>query len=182
MRALMLDAPRQRCHRHPHALTSAPVTRKPKPGNRRTDLQSYLRLPHRLVLVRHGESLGNVDDTAYTRIPDPQIPLTERGRKQAQLAGANVVQIMDDNIESPREGMPRAYFILSPYRRSKETFENMRMAFRRGQVVGAQEEVQLREQDVRVKCGAARRAECLPSRGAPPAQSSLQIPKLTISP
>ena len=107
------------------------------------------------MLVRHGESLGNVDDTAYTRIPDPQIPLTERGCKQAQLAGANVVQIMDDNTESPREGMPCAYFILSPYRRSKETFENMSMAFSRGQVVGAQEEVQLREQDVRVLCDAA---------------------------
>ena len=114
-------------------------------GNSRTDLQSYLRLPHRIVLVRHRESLGNVDPEAYTRIPDPQIPLTRRGHKQARLAGENVVQIMEDGRE-PHEGEQRAYFIMSPYRRSKETYLSMRKAFKQSQVTGVQEEVQLREQ------------------------------------
>ena len=43
--------------------------------------------PKRLFLVRHGESLGNVDPTAYARIPDNQIPLTEEGKSQAEEAG-----------------------------------------------------------------------------------------------
>ncbi len=35
-------------------------------------------LPKRIILLRHGESLGNVDDTAYSTIPDWKIPLTRR--------------------------------------------------------------------------------------------------------
>jgi type I restriction-modification system DNA methylase subunit len=35
--------------------------------------------PFRIFLVRHGESLGNVDETAYQRMPDAKIPLTQRG-------------------------------------------------------------------------------------------------------
>ena len=36
--------------------------------------------PHRIILVRHGQSEGNVDETAYTRIPDSKIALTHRVR------------------------------------------------------------------------------------------------------
>ena len=35
-------------------------------------------LPKRIILLRHGESLGNIDDTAYANIPDWKIPLTRR--------------------------------------------------------------------------------------------------------
>ena len=35
-------------------------------------------LPKRIILLRHGESLGNIDDTAYSTIPDWKLPLTRR--------------------------------------------------------------------------------------------------------
>ena len=32
-------------------------------------------LPKRIILVRHAESEGNVDNFAYCYVPDPQVPL-----------------------------------------------------------------------------------------------------------
>lgn len=32
-------------------------------------------LPRKIILVRHGESMGNVDHHHYTYVPDPQVPL-----------------------------------------------------------------------------------------------------------
>ena len=37
--------------------------------------QDYRVLPRRIVLVRHAESEGNIDNFAYTYVPDPQVPL-----------------------------------------------------------------------------------------------------------
>lgn len=41
----------------------------------------------------------------------------------------------------------RMYFYISPYLRSKQTYEGIRAAFAPSQIAGMQEEVQLREQD-----------------------------------
>ena len=41
----------------------------------------------RIFLVRHGESLGNVDETAYARMGDHNVPLTDLGVQQAVLSG-----------------------------------------------------------------------------------------------
>lgn len=41
----------------------------------------------RIILVRHGESWGNVDPLAYGRIGDPDIPLTEEGWRQVLRMG-----------------------------------------------------------------------------------------------
>ena len=38
------------------------------------------KFPKRIILVRHGESLGNVDESAYCSISDWKIPLTEQVR------------------------------------------------------------------------------------------------------
>ena len=43
--------------------------------------------PRRIVLVRHGESTGNVDDSVYEREPDHALALTERGWRQAEETG-----------------------------------------------------------------------------------------------
>lgn len=40
------------------------------------------RCPKRIILVRHGESQANIDDTLYSRVPDNAIELTERGHAQ----------------------------------------------------------------------------------------------------
>ena len=47
-------------------------------AKRRYDEQLAKR-PRRIILVRHGQSQGNVDDKVYATVPDSQIALTERG-------------------------------------------------------------------------------------------------------
>ncbi len=45
-------------------------------------------IPRSVYLVRHGESRGDVDETVHESVPDHLIPITERGRHQAEEAGA----------------------------------------------------------------------------------------------
>lgn len=68
----------------------------------------------RVVLLRHGECLGNVDKGAYTRIPDHALPLTERGEGQARAAGPRVGSLVG--------GAPFGVYV-SPYRRTLRTLE-----------------------------------------------------------
>jgi broad specificity phosphatase PhoE len=96
-------------------------------------------LPKRIILVRHAESMGNVNHEAYTQTPDPLIPLTSRGAMQAYDAGKKIKALM-----GPGE---KVFFYLSPYRRSLLSFETLRKAFKEEEVLGARQEVQLREQD-----------------------------------
>ncbi len=53
------------------------------------------RKPKRIILVRHGESAGNVDEKSYSATPDNQIPLTEKGREQARMVCDNTLSIQD---------------------------------------------------------------------------------------
>ncbi|GMH32384.1 hypothetical protein BSKO_00218 [Bryopsis sp. KO-2023] len=102
----------------------------------------YRVLPERIILVRHAESEGNVNKHIYSVVPDRKLPLTERGWQQAESAGKRLQTIME------RGGKDyKMYFFISPYRRSYQTYEGIRKAFREEDVVGACEEVQLREQD-----------------------------------
>ncbi|MQY15351.1 2,3-bisphosphoglycerate-dependent phosphoglycerate mutase [Streptomyces sp. RB5] len=91
--------------------------------------------PRRIVLIRHGESEGNVDDTIYEHRPDHALRLTERGRQQAHEAGARLREIFGDQPVS-------AY--VSPYRRTQETLVHMRLDRARMRI---REEPRLREQD-----------------------------------
>ncbi|KAL4428501.1 hypothetical protein ABPG75_002590 [Micractinium tetrahymenae] len=101
-------------------------------------------LPKRIFLVRHAESEGNVDNIAYTYLPDPRVPLTARGWQQAMAAGDR----LKASMEEANGGKPcKLFFYTSPYLRSRQTYEGLAMAFQPEQVQGVQEEVQLREQD-----------------------------------
>lgn len=100
-------------------------------------------LPRRIILVRHAESEGNVDNFAYTYLPDPQVPLTPRGWRQALEAGERIRQAAMHADGS----VGRLFFYTSPYLRSRQTFEGVAQAFRPEEIGGVQEEVQLREQD-----------------------------------
>ena len=64
-----------------------------------------VRLPAR-TRVGHGQSEGNVDSDMYSRVPDSQIALTERGFAQAAVAGLQMRQLVGN--ESVR-------FFYSPY-------------------------------------------------------------------
>ena len=75
--------------------------------------------PHRIVLVRHGESESNVDESVYTRTPDAHISLTQLGTQQAVEVGKKLKQ---EVINDPNESI---YVYLSPYLRSKQTYEGI---------------------------------------------------------
>lgn len=70
--------------------------------------------PDRLILLRHGECLGNVDKAAYTTIPDHALPLTPRGEQQARDAGTIVRELLG--------GAPFGVYV-SPYVRTLATLD-----------------------------------------------------------
>lgn len=53
-------------------------------------------MPKRLILVRHGESQGNIDPSLYTHVPDNALHLTQLGYEQAVAAGKSIKQILGD--------------------------------------------------------------------------------------
>ncbi|ARP72695.1 histidine phosphatase family protein [Streptomyces pluripotens] len=91
--------------------------------------------PRRIVLVRHGESTGNVDDSVYEREPDHALALTERGWRQAEETGGKLRELFD------RE---RVSVYVSPYRRTHETLRAFRLD---PGLIRVREEPRLREQD-----------------------------------
>ncbi|WP_030803219.1 histidine phosphatase family protein [Streptomyces sp. NRRL F-2799] len=91
--------------------------------------------PRRIVLVRHGESVGNVDDSVYEREPDHALALTDRGREQAAEAGKHLREIFGDE---------RVSVYVSPYRRTHETLDTFRLD---PDLIRVREEPRLREQD-----------------------------------
>ncbi|GLJ38757.1 hypothetical protein SUGI_0790150 [Cryptomeria japonica] len=105
--------------------------------------QKKMWLPRRIILVRHGESEGNVDDSKYTHIPDHQIGLTDQGMEQAQECGRRVREILSE------EGSEdwKVYFYVSPYKRTLSTLKGIGRAFERKKIIGVREEVRIREQD-----------------------------------
>ncbi|KAL6594685.1 hypothetical protein ACP70R_048423 [Stipagrostis hirtigluma subsp. patula] len=110
--------------------------------------QCARRLPKRIILVRHGESQGNLDMSAYTTTPDYRIPLTALGAEQARAAGRRI----RDVVSSPADGAAgtpnwKVYFYVSPYARTRATLREIGRAFPRDRVIGVREECRVREQD-----------------------------------
>lgn len=101
-------------------------------------------MPRRIVLVRHGESEGNLDTAAYTTTPDHKIPLTDAGLTQARDAGAQLRALMAGNVSSEDW---RAYFYVSPYERTRSTLREIGRSFSRRRIIGVREECRVREQD-----------------------------------
>lgn len=91
--------------------------------------------PRQIILVRHGQSAANVDQTIYNRIPDYRIPLTGLGVQQARAAGARVRRQLDGQ---------RVRVYVSPYLRAHQTLEAMKLG---DLVESTMEEPRLREQD-----------------------------------
>ncbi|EEF51229.1 phosphoglycerate mutase, putative [Ricinus communis] len=99
--------------------------------------------PRRIILVRHGESEGNVDESVYTRVADPKIGLTEKGKAQAEECGKRIREMIE------KDGVIdwQVYFYVSPYKRTLQTLQNLGRAFERPRIAGMREEPRLREQD-----------------------------------
>jgi hypothetical protein len=77
-------------------------------------------MPNTLTLIRHGQSIGNLDEKLYATTADNAMPLTELGWEQAKQAG----RCLKERIL--REGSDGGvHFIVSPYVRTVETFHGL---------------------------------------------------------
>jgi 2,3-bisphosphoglycerate-dependent phosphoglycerate mutase len=76
----------------------------------------------RILLVRHGESLGNVDPTIHATTADHAVPLSERGREQAREAGRHVSAHLEKRHGTHR---PHVRLWVSPYLRTRQTADAM---------------------------------------------------------
>lgn len=76
--------------------------------------------PKRIILVRHGQSEGQVDPEAYATIPDHKIALTDLGRNQAMWAGMRVKEVCGTK--------PSLITYCSPHLRSVQTLDAMHVA------------------------------------------------------
>ena len=79
-------------------------------------------MPHAVILVRHGQSLGNTNEELYATVPDNAMPLTELGWEQARAAGRTLKKLLNDKNHNP-------HFVVSPYVRTVETFHGMASAW-----------------------------------------------------
>ena len=96
------------------------------------------RRPQRIILVRHGQSRGNVDHHEYARTPDNRVALTDLGIEQARAVGIKLREVV---------GTSEVKFFLSPYKRTRQTFEHISAAFDESQIRKVVEDPRLREQD-----------------------------------
>ncbi|KAF5841484.1 histidine phosphatase superfamily [Dunaliella salina] len=111
---------------------------------RKLTKEDYDCLPHRIILLRHGESHGNVEKKTYCTQPDHSVGLTAKGRQQAIATG----QYLRRMLEAAQSGRDiNLFFMTSPYCRTLETTDAVMDAFENDQVVGLRQAVQLREQD-----------------------------------
>ena len=74
-------------------------------------------LPSKLIMVRHGQSEGNVDELLYSTKPDNAMRLTKLGWEMARMAGQALKQQLPTN--------ETVHFIVSPYARTVETFHGI---------------------------------------------------------
>jgi len=93
--------------------------------------------PKRIILIRHGESEGNLDNSLYETTPDYALKLTPKGISQAKLAGGEIKSLIGDES---------VYVYLSPFFRTRETFEHIHESIS-DNVMKAIEDPRIREQD-----------------------------------
>ncbi|CAE8611907.1 unnamed protein product [Polarella glacialis] len=95
-------------------------------------------IPKRLILIRHGESEGNVNSQIYESEADSLLHLTDQGWQQAMCAGRALKEEIGD--EPVR-------FEVSPYVRTRESFNAIVLPWGSSDDVKWSEDPRLREQD-----------------------------------
>lgn len=97
------------------------------------------RLPRTIILVRHGESEGNADQTVWQRLPDNLLGLTAVGRTQASAIGRRIESILQ------KGNCRTVHLVVSPFERTLQTATQLRKAFER-RIVRTDIESRIREQ------------------------------------
>lgn len=72
-----------------------------------------------VYLVRHGQSLANLDVTVYKDTADHAVPLSDRGHRQAKAAGAALRELLKDQLDVPTR------IWVSPYLRTRQTADGL---------------------------------------------------------
>jgi broad specificity phosphatase PhoE len=93
--------------------------------------------PQRIILIRHGESEGNLDRNTYAIKQDFKLLLTNTGIAQANEAGQKLKQLVQDEA---------VQFYISPLWRTRMTFEHVARHLQRHQFKW-KEDPRLREQE-----------------------------------
>eukprot|EP00986_Skeletonema_menzelii_P001748 scaffold484_cov148-Skeletonema_menzelii.AAC.2 len=96
--------------------------------------------PRRIILLRHGESLGNADESAYVTTADWRIPLTDLGVEQAVEAGRCLREKIEENS--------KVVFYHSPYLRTKQTLDELLPHFSDSEILSCLEEPRICEQQI----------------------------------
>ncbi len=93
--------------------------------------------PERIILVRHGQSEGNVNKEIYKEKPDYSVLLTPKGHEQAKNVGEELARLI---------GYSPVQFYVSPFWRTRQTFLNIAAQFPPS-CVHYYEDSRLREQE-----------------------------------
>jgi broad specificity phosphatase PhoE len=75
-------------------------------------------MPNKVVMLRHGQSKGNINEELYSTTPDNAMPLTKLGWEQARWQG----KVLKEQVLRSGESV---HFIVSPYVRTVETFHGV---------------------------------------------------------
>jgi hypothetical protein len=106
---------------------------------RRSKEYGHRQRPKRLILIRHGESQGNLDSRIYSSTPDHAIGLTEKGREQAHHCGEELKKLIGIN--------ETLICFVSPFRRSRETCQLICESFPKENIIKVREDPRIREQE-----------------------------------
>lgn len=112
-------------------------------------------LPELIILLRHGESEGNADNTLWRTKPDNKINLTDNGIQQAKEAGQRIEKLFqsyetmkntNDAENNTNYSIQRVQIHASPFERTLQTTLAARPYFDH-RVVQAVPESRIREQE-----------------------------------
>lgn len=118
--AVLLQRRTGALHAQLRALEARTAPTRPVPLTRQLSTRPYK--PELIILLRHGESEGNVDKIRYTDKGDPSVELTARGKEQARAAGEQIAELV---------GQRSVATFVSPYVRTRQTAGEVLKALRR---------------------------------------------------
>lgn len=95
---------------------------------------------NKILFIRHGESLSNVKKESLQYIPDCRIPLTPKGRVQADLLGEFLSSVIEKDVN--------IQVLYSPFDRAKQTKEIVLEHFNTNSVIQDKEDYRIREVDI----------------------------------